>query len=292
MFQGEPQIKNLLKEDKAVTHYVTTFKNHVARLEKGWKKAKETLGVTGAGLPHEDGIHEGSYIMDKWHEVRVFCPWFYRMKLLVDDRFDYIGAAITNSGEDIDLDVMNTNRKTSKSATPLLPSQPPFNPNLAADNENEEEIEWEKTDDEDQDGSNEQGTDNLSLNISQPPVTRSGTPHSQGTSIIPTVGSAISRRRPGVLGDLTDGLKEIGIAKNKRKELNDAATQETQRIEIREKAEVEKKRLDIERELGARRLALEERQQAFREKMALEARRYTRRPSNPHPRSSHSGKRQ
>ena len=230
-----------------------------------------------------------SYIMDKWHEVRVLCPWFYRMKLLVDDRFDDIGAAITNSGEAIDLDVMNTNRKTSKSATPLLPSQPPFDPNLAADNENEEEIEWEKTDDENQDGNNKQGTDNLSLNTPQSPATRSGTPYSQGTSITPTVSSAISRRRPGVLRDLTDSLKEIGIAKNKQKKLNDAAMQETQRIEIREKAEVEKKRLDIERELEVRRLALEERQQAFREKMALEARRYTRRPSNSHPGSSHSG---
>lgn len=27
LFQGEPQIKNLLKEDKAVTHYGTTVKN-------------------------------------------------------------------------------------------------------------------------------------------------------------------------------------------------------------------------------------------------------------------------
>lgn len=224
MFQGKPQIKNLLKEDKAVTHYGTTVKNQVAQLEKKWKKAKETLGVTGAGLPHEDDIHEGSYIMDKWHEVRVLCPWFYR---LVDDQFDDIGAAITNSGEAINLDVMNTNRKTSKSATPLLPLQPPFNPNLATDNKNEEEIEWEKTDDEDQDGNNKQGTDNPSFNMPQLLPTRSGTPHSQGTSITPTVGSAISCRRPDVLGDLTDSLKKIGIAKNKRKELNDAATQKT-----------------------------------------------------------------
>lgn len=76
------------------------------------------------------------------------------MKLLVDDQFDDIGAAITKSGEDIDLDVMSTNRKPSKSTTLLLPSQPPFDPNLAANNKNEEEIEWEKTDDEDQDGNN------------------------------------------------------------------------------------------------------------------------------------------
>ena len=43
------------------------------------------------------------------------------MKLLVDNQFDDIGVAITNSGEDIDLDVMNTNRKVLKPSSPLLP---------------------------------------------------------------------------------------------------------------------------------------------------------------------------
>lgn len=154
LFQNEPQIKNHLKEERAVTHYGSTVKNQVARLEKRWKKAKETLGVTGAGLPHEDDIYEGSYIMDKWHEVRVLCPWFYRMKILVGGRFDDIGAAITNSGEDIDLDVMNTNRKTSKPSVSPLPSQLSSNLDNEADNqakyENNEEIaEWNKTDGED-----------------------------------------------------------------------------------------------------------------------------------------------
>ena len=68
----------------------------------------------------------------------------------------------------------------------------------------------------------------------------------------PTLGSALSRRKPGVLEDLTEGLKEIGIAKNKWKELHDVATQKTRQFEIRENTEVEKKRLDIERELGNR----------------------------------------
>ena len=181
------------------------------------------------------------------------------MKLLVDDLFDDIVAAITNDGEDINLDVMNTNQKTSKFAMPLLLLQLFFDPNLAADNENEEEIEWEKTDDKNQDGNNEQSIDNLSFNTPQSPTTRSGTLHSQGPSITPTVSFAISRCRPSVLGDLIDGLKEIGIAKNKQKKLNDTATQKTQYIKICEKTEFEKKRLDIERELGVCRLTLEER---------------------------------
>ena len=60
--------------------------------------------------------------MDKWHKVWILCPWFYQMKHLVDDRFDNIGAGITNSGQDIDLDVMNTNRKTPKPAILIPPS--------------------------------------------------------------------------------------------------------------------------------------------------------------------------
>lgn len=63
------------------------------------------------------------------------------MKHLVYDQFDDISAAITNSGEDIDLDVMNTNRKTSKPATPLPSSQPFPDPNQAMDSENKKEIE-------------------------------------------------------------------------------------------------------------------------------------------------------
>lgn len=95
---------------------------------------------------------------------------------------------------------------------PLLPSQPPLDPNPAEDDENEEGIEWKKTDDEDQDGNNGQGADDPLLNTPQPTMTKSTTPHSNGT-VTPNVGSAISRRKPGVLGDLTDGLKEIGVAK-------------------------------------------------------------------------------
>ena len=214
--------------------------------------------------------------MGKWHEVRIVCPWFYRMKNIMDDRFDDIGAAITNSGEDIDIDVMNTNRKTSKSI-PSTPSCPPpvsqevENYNVP-DDENEEDVEWGKTDNEDDHEERANPTEPPPRNTSRP-TARSITPSSTG-QITPNVGSIISRRKPGDLGDLTDGLKDIGMAKSKRKEYHDAAMEETCRMEIRVKAEVEKKRLDTERELGARRLALEERQQAFRGEMALEGRQW------------------
>ena len=62
------------------------------------------------------------------------------MKYLVDDQFDNMGVAITNNGEDIDLDVINTNQKISKPAT-FMPLQPTPDHNQAINDENKKKIE-------------------------------------------------------------------------------------------------------------------------------------------------------
>lgn len=64
------------------------------------------------------------------------------MKYLVDNKFNDIGAVITNSSKNIDLDIMNTNQKTPKhEAIPISSSIQFFpNSNQILDNENEEEI--------------------------------------------------------------------------------------------------------------------------------------------------------
>lgn len=64
------------------------------------------------------------------------------MKYLVDDQFDNVGIVITNSGQDIDLDIINTNRKTSKPVTFIPPSiQPISDFSQILDDETEERIE-------------------------------------------------------------------------------------------------------------------------------------------------------
>ena len=45
-------------------------------------------------------------IRTKWEEVKEMCPWFYRMRDMVGDRFDDIGAAITNSDADVTLEAI------------------------------------------------------------------------------------------------------------------------------------------------------------------------------------------
>ena len=109
-----------------------------------------------------------------------------------------------------------------------------FNPGKKDDNQekdenNEDEIEWDKTDNEDKNLHFNPSAD--FHNILQPTEPRFATPYSTGI-VIPNVGFAISRCRPGILGDLTDGLKDLGFAKNKQKELHDVVIQETCRLEI------------------------------------------------------------
>lgn len=56
---------------------------------------------------------------------------------------------------------------------------------------------------------------------------------------------------------MTNRLKNLGIAKNKQKELYNTAIQKTYCFEIWVNIKVEKKRLDIEKKLGIDWLVLE-----------------------------------
>lgn len=127
LFAQETDIDNRLEDPKVLAHYRMTVKNQISKLEKGFKTAKEMLRVTGLGLLHEGEIREDTELMSIWKEVEQFCSWFYRMKSMVEDRFDDIGVAITNSGGEIELDLMRkrkcaTPNEAESSQAPLLPS--------------------------------------------------------------------------------------------------------------------------------------------------------------------------
>lgn len=102
----------VMKNDgKAAIHFGTSVKNQMAQLEKGFKEAWKNLGTTGGGFPNEDAIWPEGEVRDKWEQVKITCPQYFRMKALVEDRFDNIRPAITNSGEGINLDLMDESRK-------------------------------------------------------------------------------------------------------------------------------------------------------------------------------------
>lgn len=120
--------------------------------------------------------------------------------------------------------------------------------NQEEDKNNEDEVEWDKMDNEDRNLHTSSGT--IFHNTPQPTKPRSATPYSTGI-ITPNVGFAILRCRLGVLGNLMDGLKNFSVAKNKQKELYDITIQKTYCLEISVNAEVGKKCLDIEKKVDA-----------------------------------------
>lgn len=106
---------------------------------------KVTLIVTRADLLHKNDIDKGLNIMNKWYKVKVIYPWFYRMKNLLDNYFDDIRTTITNREKDININLININRKTSKSITftlscPSLVSQKGENYSIL-DDKNKDNIE-------------------------------------------------------------------------------------------------------------------------------------------------------
>lgn len=164
---------------------------------------------------HKDDIDKRLYIINKWHKLRVICPWFYHMKNLVDNWFDDIWAAITNCGKDMDINIINTNRKTSKPifSTPSCLSlvfQERENYSIPND-KNKEDIKWEKIDNKD----DHQKSANC---FKFPPyntawtTARSVIPSST-SQIIPNIGSIISCCKLGVLENLTNRLKNMSIAR-------------------------------------------------------------------------------
>lgn len=74
LFKDDPRIKNLLEDPNALSHHRMAVKTQLAKLERTWKKAKKTLGITGAGLLNEDAILDGTKeIRNKWDEMKQIC---------------------------------------------------------------------------------------------------------------------------------------------------------------------------------------------------------------------------
>lgn len=97
----------------------------------------------------------------------------------MENYFDNIEAAIINSRKDIDINIMNTNKKTSKSISFTL-SYSPFISKKGEnyhilDDKNKKDIKWEKTDNKDDYKESANYFELLPYNTAQP-IARSITP--------------------------------------------------------------------------------------------------------------------
>ena len=109
----EPEFHPIIIQDngKAVTLFGKSVKNQLFWLEKRFKEARTNLGITAGGLPNEDIIRPEKEICNKWEEVKLTCPWYFYMKILVEDWLDDIDATIINNGEEIDMDLIDKSQK-------------------------------------------------------------------------------------------------------------------------------------------------------------------------------------
>lgn len=224
----DPTFTLLLDHPKALSHFEKAIKSRIARLEKNWKEAKETLGVTGAGLPNEEAIWNASCpIRDKWNEIKEICPWFNRMRDMVEGRFDDVGAAITKSETDVILEAaQGGDRKSHNHDTEM-------DDGLGDDDGSggigkEDDGSGGNDDDEDDVG----GEDGERRVINPTPTTAaqlvlynasqatSSPGPSQSTLSLPNHESS-TRRKPSVISELTDEMRHSSIAKNGRKRLRD-----------------------------------------------------------------------
>ena len=79
LFGGEkPNYLEHMLEKAGKQFYSQSIKGQMRQIQDAYKKAKEQLGVTGAGLLNKDDIWPDSGLFGKWTEVKGTRPYFYR----------------------------------------------------------------------------------------------------------------------------------------------------------------------------------------------------------------------
>lgn len=251
LLKDETRIKDLLEDPKAVSHYQRVIKYQLARLETTWKKAKETLGITGAALRNEDFICDGSYeTQEKWDEVKQICPWFFKMRDMIDGFVDE-RAAITENEREVSLDpVQSRDRGTPDRDSEMDDVQ---------ENHGVDDAEVEIFD-----------HGESSCSIIKTHITSHAS--SQIASSFPAVENS-SRQTSSVTRELSEGLGQVRAAENKGKCFCSVEKEKTKRLEIRERFAtenrrlgLEEKRLEMEERVEMRKLALEEKKVAIRQR--------------------------
>lgn len=101
LFGEKREYRDFMAQREGKDFYATSVKGHLGRIQDTYKKAKEQLGVTGAGLLNENDIWPNSGLSDKWHEVKATCPYFYRLRDLLGERLNVSDHCITNSAQDL-----------------------------------------------------------------------------------------------------------------------------------------------------------------------------------------------
>lgn len=87
------------------TYYMLSVKAHLWKFQDSYKKAKERLGVTATEIMNENVIWRN------WDIVKDTCPYFFRLRGLLEERLNVSDDCITNSAQDLpDIDELMTGK--------------------------------------------------------------------------------------------------------------------------------------------------------------------------------------
>lgn len=104
VLEGQDEYMAVFRTREGRKPDATSVKNQILQMEKNLAGAGRMLGFTGAGLDRETDIGTTNEAIGfgVWHEVKIFCPYFYALIPLLDDRLVVKDHAITNTADPID----------------------------------------------------------------------------------------------------------------------------------------------------------------------------------------------
>ena len=118
-------------------------------METKWREAKVNLGITGAGLMHEDEIwkgEKGKEVRDKWEEVKKACPYYYDLKRLLGERLIATDHAVGNSTDPVDISGVLREKRPQEPIDDVISDE--GEEDIGHENSEPEELEEDEGDDE------------------------------------------------------------------------------------------------------------------------------------------------
>lgn len=285
---------NFVKTAEGRKTYGTSVGAQLRQMASKWRRARDALGVTGAGLNHETDIWEdekGDKLRNIWTTVKQSCPYFYALKPLLGERMLVTDHAIHNSIDHIDTSSLLT-RKLAVPETGAEPKAVPVNDNGDVDTNIREEDEVNSQD--------WPASPRVPTPITQSPIIRSLTPrsplppirlsspgpshrrHTEKTATPGPVESSVapkSSRAPknAQMSDFAQLIETTREGAGSRKRVRDEGKLETQQLTVKRKFDLAEKKMQMKHEAKMGRMALKEKKMAIaleEKKIALQDREF------------------
>ncbi|KIL54793.1 hypothetical protein M378DRAFT_182413 [Amanita muscaria Koide BX008] len=100
--------------DKA--NWQRKIKNRIKRMTQDVRKYRDMMGETGAGIMHENDIDMecNNSLTQSWAAIKEKCPWFFKLKAIIDERPSAVPVGVGNNGSGYDVSILAPNGNPSE----------------------------------------------------------------------------------------------------------------------------------------------------------------------------------